>query len=69
MKINEKVASTISKIKPGDGEKKPAEVKIHRQPKTPRNYERVDHVLDFLRVINKHGDKVVYSYFDKKEKC
>ena len=66
MKITERVASTISKIKPADGEKKPAEVKIHRQPKTPRNYERVDHVIDFLRVINKHGDKVAYSYFDKK---
>ena len=47
-------------------ETKPVEVKMHKAPKTARKYERVDHVLDFLRVIEKHGDKIVYSYFDKK---
>ena len=47
-------------------EKKPVEVKMHKKPKTARKYERVDHVIDFLRVIEKHGDKVAYSYFDSK---
>ena len=51
---------------PDKKETKPVEVKMHKAPKTARKYERVDHVLDFLRVINKHGDKIVYSYFDKK---
>ena len=45
---------------------KPVEVKVHRKPKTLRKYERVDNVLDFLRVIDKHGDKIAFSYFDKK---
>ncbi|MBE6668493.1 MAG: long-chain fatty acid--CoA ligase [Ruminococcaceae bacterium] len=47
-------------------EKKPTEVKIHKKQKTARKYERVDHVVDFLRVIEKHGDKIAYSYFDSK---
>lgn len=47
-------------------EKKPTEVKIHKKQKTARKYERVDHVIDFLRVIEKHGDKIAYSYFDSK---
>ena len=47
-------------------EKKPVEVKIHKKPKTTHKYERVEHVIDFLRVIEKHGDKVAYSYFDSK---
>ena len=68
MSITDKVTSTIDKIRPGEKEQKPVEVKIHRQPKTVRKYERVDHVLDFLRVLEKHGDKTVYSYFDKKRK-
>ncbi len=68
MGITEKVSSTIGKLKPSDKEQKPVEAKIHKQPKTARKYERVDHVLDFLRVIDKHGDKPAFSYFDKKRK-
>ncbi len=45
---------------------KPVEVKIHRRPKTERKYERVADVREFLRVLQKHGDRVVFSYFDKK---
>ena len=45
---------------------KTIDVKIHKQPKTPRKYERVNDVLDFLTVLEKHGDKVLFSYFDKK---
>ena len=44
-------------------ESKPVEQKVHYQPKTARRYERVSHVLDLLRVIDKHGDKVGFSYF------
>ena len=50
----------------GNKAKKPVEVKMHRRAKTARKYERVDNVLDFLRVIEKHGDKVAFTYFDKK---
>ncbi|MBQ8331069.1 MAG: AMP-binding protein [Clostridia bacterium] len=45
---------------------KPVDVKTHRRPKTERKYERVSDVHDWLHVIEKHGDKKVYSYFDKK---
>ena len=68
MGITEKVSSTIGKLKPSEKEQKPVETKMHKSPKTARKYERVDHVLDFLRVLDKHGDKIVYSYFDKKRK-
>ena len=61
MKITDKVASVINK-----DENKPVEVKMHKSPKTVRKYERVDHVLDFLRVLDKHGDKIAFSYFDTK---
>ena len=67
MGIADKVSSTIGKIRP-EKEIKPVEVKVHRAPKTVRKYERVDHVVDFLRVIEKHGDKIAFSYFDKKRK-
>ena len=67
MGITEKVTSTIDKIKPKK-EAKPVETKIHRSARTVRKYERVDHVVDFLRVIEKHGDKIAFSYFDKKRK-
>ena len=43
-------------------------VKIHRKPKTPRIYERVANVLDLLQVLDKHGNKVVFSYFGKGRK-
>lgn len=44
----------------------PAPVKVHYKPKTPRNYERTTDVVDFCRILNKHGDRVALSYFDKK---
>lgn len=44
------------------------EVKVHRAPKTVRRYERVANVLDFYRVLEKHGDRVLFSYFDEKRK-
>ncbi len=43
-------------------------VKVHTRPKTERKYERVSDVLDYYNVISKHGDRVAYSYFDKKRK-
>lgn len=52
----------------GNREVKPQPVKVHRSPKTDRNYERVSDVVDFCRVIEKHGDKIAYSYFDKDRK-
>lgn len=45
---------------------KPVEYKLHKRPKTERKYERVSDVHDWLRVIEKHGDRTVFSYFDKK---
>ena len=42
------------------------EAKMHRRPKTERKYERVVDVRDYLRVLEKHEDRVVFSYFDKK---
>lgn len=44
-------------------ETKPIESKTYYKPKTPRRYERVSHVLDLIRVIEKHGDKIGFSYF------
>ncbi len=45
---------------------KPVEFKVHRAPKTARLYERAGDIQEWLRVIEKHGDRVVFSYFDKK---
>lgn len=47
---------------------KPTEIKIHRSPKTERRYERVSHVLDLIRIIEKHGDRIGFSYFDAERK-
>ena len=47
---------------------KPAEAKIHHKPQTERKYERVQHVMDLIRIIEKHGDRVGFSYFDSKRK-
>ena len=44
------------------------DVKVHRRPKTERRYERVLDAVDFCRVLEKHGDKIAYSYFDKERK-
>ncbi len=43
-------------------------VKVHRQPVTKREYERVADISDFLRVIEKHNDRIAYTYFDKGRK-
>lgn len=40
-------------------------VKIINKPKDIRIYERVLDVKDFCRVLSKHNDKVLFSYFDK----
>ena len=45
---------------------KPVEFKVHRAPKTARQYERAGDILQWLRVIEKHGDRIVFSYFDKQ---
>ena len=47
---------------------KPVPVKIHRKPKTERRYERVQHVMDLIQVIQKHGNRVAFSYFGPKRK-
>ncbi len=41
-------------------------IKVYNKKKCLRRYERVSDVNDFCRVIAKHGDRVLYSYFDKK---
>jgi len=47
---------------------KAALAKVHYKPKTERRYERTRDVVDFCRIIEKHGDRVALSYFDKKRK-
>ena len=42
--------------------------KIINKPKEVRLYERVMDVKDFCRVISKHSDRVLFTYFDKKRK-
>ena len=39
-------------------EAKPEIVKVHRRPKTERRYERVIDIVDFCRVLEKHGDRI-----------
>ena len=48
--------------------KKAALAKVHYKPKTERRYERTKDVVDFCRIIEKHGDRVALTYFDKKRK-
>ena len=43
-------------------------VKIHTAEKTKRNYERVASILDYYRVLEKHGDRVAFSYFGEGRK-
>lgn len=45
---------------------KKKEIKVYNKKKEIRLYERVSDVKDFCRVISKHGDRVLFSYFDKK---
>ena len=49
-----------------NNEIKPVKVKVHRRPKTERKYERLQDVLDMIRVLEKHGDRIVFTYFDKE---
>lgn len=41
-------------------------IKVYNKKQEKRLYERVSDVKDFCRVISKHGDRVLFSYFDKK---
>ena len=43
-------------------------VKVHKQPMTKREYERVADIRDFMRVIEKHGDRIAFTYFEKGRK-
>ena len=58
----------MSILKSNKAAGKVAPVKTHYKPKTERRYERVTDVVDFCRILNKHGDRVALSYFDKKRK-
>ena len=40
-------------------------IKVYNKKKEKRLYERVSDVKDFCRVISKHGDRVLFSYFGK----
>ena len=70
MSISEQLSSLKSRLPllhdPNRIPEVPVEVKVHQKPKTPRYYERVSHVLDLCRLIDKHGDKIAFSYFDKQ---
>ena len=70
MKLSEQFSSVKSRLipkkDPNQPPVKPVEVKFHRQPKTERLYEPVTNAQELIRVIEKHGDKVGYSYFDKQ---
>ena len=46
--------------------KKEQAVKVHTAPKTKRNYERVVSAPDLCRIIEKHGDRVAFTYFGEK---
>ena len=39
-------------------------VRVHKKPKTERIYEPAADVLDLLRIVRGHGDKVLFTYFD-----
>lgn len=45
-----------------------SKIKVYNKAKTPRIYERVSDVKDLCRIIAKHGDKVAFTYYDKKRK-
>ena len=44
---------------------KPKHIRVFNKKKEKRLYERVSDIKDFCRVISKHGDRIVFSYFDK----
>ncbi|MBR3416125.1 MAG: AMP-binding protein [Clostridia bacterium] len=39
-------------------------VRVHKKPKTERIYEPAADVLDLLRIVRGHGDKILFTYFD-----
>jgi len=43
-------------------------IKVFNKKKTKHNYERVSNIKDFCQVLSKHGNRVLYSYFDKSRK-
>ncbi len=43
----------------------PKNVKTHKRAMTVRDYTPVADVLDLCRVIEGHGDRIAYTYFDK----
>ena len=45
---------------------KKIKIKVHRKKKTKRIYEPAYNVFDLLDIMKKHGDKIVFSYFDKE---
>ncbi len=47
---------------------KSKKIKVYNKKKCLRRYERVSDVNDFCRIIEKHGDRVLFSYFDKKRR-
>ena len=47
-------------------ESKPEAIKMHRATKTERRYTRALDVVDLCRIVEKHGDRVAFSYFDKE---
>ncbi len=42
---------------------KKIKVKVHKKSKSKRLYQTVDNILDICKVIESHGDKVLFSYF------
>lgn len=48
--------------------KRKVKVKVHKKPKTKRIYDNVGDVLELCEVMKKHGDKKLFSYFDKNHK-
>lgn len=40
-------------------------VRVHKKPKTERLYERVSDACELCRIIEKHGERTAFSYFDK----
>ena len=47
-------------------EHKPQPIKTHRQKKTERRYDRIVDVVDYCHILERHGDRIAFSYFDKE---
>lgn len=44
---------------------KKIKITIHKSKKTKRIYEPARHVFDLCRIMQKHGEKIAFSYFEK----